>query len=141
MTPLQPQQTGCIDNKIRRKRITEWINESVNYEAVCLTAPTMLPSWKLFPLSKLHDIELLKSYMEATTTRRVDQLWTKEDCSSHSQNILGKVKTACQGCGLHDSSGGSLEWQLKPWDSQHIVPRLHWYVNKIFMNAMNNICE
>ena len=56
---------------------------------------TMLPSWKLFPLSKLHEIEPLKSYMEATTTRRVDQLWTKEDCSSHSQHILGEMKTAC----------------------------------------------
>ena len=74
-------------------------------------------------MSKLHKIGPLKSYMEATTTGRVDQLWTKEKCSCHSQHMLGKVKTAGQGCGLRASSGGSLECQLKPWDSQHIVAR------------------
>ena len=31
--------TGCIDNKIWKKRMTDWMNESVNYEAVCRTAP------------------------------------------------------------------------------------------------------
>ena len=45
----------------------------------------MVPSWKSFPSSKLHEIEQFKSYMEATTTKRVDQLWTKEDCSTQSQ--------------------------------------------------------
>ena len=52
----------------------------------------MPPNWKLFPLSKLHEIEPLKGYMEATTTGRVDQLLTKEVCSSHSQPILEKVR-------------------------------------------------
>ena len=32
----------------------------------------MPPNWNLLPLSKLHEIEPLKSYMEATTNRRVD---------------------------------------------------------------------
>ena len=40
---------------------------------------------------------------------------------SHWQPLLGKVKTAGQGCGFCASSGGSLEWQLKPWNSQLIV--------------------
>ena len=31
------------------------------------------------------------------------------------------MKTAGQGCGFCASSGGSLEWQLKPWDSQLTV--------------------
>ena len=53
--------------------------------------------------------------MEATTTGQVDQLWTNEKCSSHSWPLLGKVKTVGQGCGLHASSGGSLECQLKPY--------------------------
>ena len=30
---------------------------------------TMPPNWKLFPSSKLHEIEPLKGYMVATTTR------------------------------------------------------------------------
>ena len=64
----------------------------------------MPPSWKLFPLSRLHEIEPLKSYMEATTTGRIDQLWTNKECSSNSQHRVGKVKTASQGCGLSASS-------------------------------------
>ena len=71
-------------------------------------------NWKLFPLSKLHEIEPLKSYMKTTTAGRVDQLWTKGECSIYPQPLLGKVKSAGQGCGLHASSEGSLEWQLKP---------------------------
>ena len=69
----------------------------------------MLPNWKIFPFSKLHEVEPFKSYMEATTAGRDDQLWTKRDCSSHPQPLLGKVKTAVQGCGLRAFSGGSLE--------------------------------
>ena len=46
-------------------------------------------NWKLFPLSKLHKIEPCTSYMEATTAGWVDQLWTKEICSSHPQPLLG----------------------------------------------------
>ena len=52
----------------------------------------MPPNWKLVSSIKLHETEPLKSYMEATTTGQVDQLWTREDCSRHSQHILGKVK-------------------------------------------------
>ena len=68
----------------------------------------MPPNWKLFPLQKLHEIEPLKGYMEATTSGQVDQLRTKEECSNYSQHILGKVKTAGEGCGLQASSGCSL---------------------------------
>ena len=39
---------------------------------------------------------------------------TKGDCSGHPQPLLGKVKTAGQGCGLPAFSGGSLERQRKP---------------------------
>ena len=35
--------------------------------------------------------------MEATTTGRVDQLWTKEKCSSHPQHLLGKEKNSWPG--------------------------------------------
>ena len=35
------------------------------------TPLTMPPNWKVFPLSKLHEIEPLKSYMEAGTTGQV----------------------------------------------------------------------
>ena len=56
----------------------------------------MPPNWKLFLSRKLHEIEPLQSYMEATTTGGVDHLWTKEECSSHGQYILGKVKTSGQ---------------------------------------------
>ena len=100
----------------------------------------MPPNWKLLPLSKLHDIESLKRYLEGTTTGRVDQLWTKKECSSHTEFLLGKVQTACQGCGLRTSSGGSLEWQLKPWDSQHIVDeiysRQHFAISRCFMKKI-----
>ena len=65
--------------------------------------PTMDPNLKLFPLSNLHKIEPLKRVMEATTSGRVDQLWTKEKCPSHPWHLLGKLKTAGQGCGLHHS--------------------------------------
>ena len=40
---------------------------------------------------------------------------------SHQQPLLGKVKTAGQGCGFRASSGGSLKWQLKPGDSQLVL--------------------
>ena len=72
-------------------------------------AGTMDPNWKSFPLRKLHKIERLKIHMDSTTTGRVDQLWKKEECSSHPKHILGKVKTTSQCCGLRASSGGSLE--------------------------------
>ena len=74
---------------------------------------TMPPNWNVFPFRKLHEIEHFRSNMEVTTTGQVDQLLTKEEFSNYSQHILGKVKTAGQGCGLHASSGGSLECQLK----------------------------
>ena len=91
------------------------------YNNVTVSQCTMYPNLKLFPSEQLYKIESLKSFMEATTTGQVDQLWTKEKCSSHPQPLLGKVKTAGQGCGLHASSRGSLECQMKLWDSQHIV--------------------
>ena len=40
---------------------------------------------KLFSLSKLHVIEPFKSYMEATPSVQVDQLWTKVECYSHTR--------------------------------------------------------
>ena len=54
---------------------------------------TMRLNWKIFSLSKLLEIEPFKSYMEATTAGRVDQLWTKGDYSSHPQHLLRKVKS------------------------------------------------
>ena len=34
---FQPQQPGCIENKIWRKK-DHWMNQSVNHESVCRTA-------------------------------------------------------------------------------------------------------
>ena len=59
----------------------------------------MLPNWKLFPLSKVHEVEPFKRYIEATTAGQ-DQVWTKGNCSSPPEPLLGKVKTAGRGCGL-----------------------------------------
>ena len=42
MTPVQPQQPGSIDNNIRRKRISEYVNQLVNDKAFCRTAPATL---------------------------------------------------------------------------------------------------
>ena len=42
--------------------------------------------WKLFSLSKLHEIEPSTSSIEATTDGRVDLLFTKALCSSHPQH-------------------------------------------------------
>ena len=91
---------------------------------------TMQLNWKLFPMSKLYQIEPFKSYMEATTAGWVDQLWIKGDCSSHSQPLIGKVETAGQSCGFRASSGGLLAWQLKPQDYQLIVTHL---MRKLFV--------
>ena len=75
--------------------------------------------WKLFQLSKLHEIVPSKSCMETTTAGWVDHLWTKRIFSSHPLPLLGKVKTAGQGCDLPCSSWlRRLKRQLKPWDSQ-----------------------
>ena len=67
------------------------------YNNVTVSQCTMYPNLKLFPSEQLYKIESLKSYMEATTTGRVDQLWTKEKCSSHPQHLLGKVKNSWPG--------------------------------------------
>ena len=75
---------------------------------------TMPLKWKLFLLSNTQEIELLTNYMQANTAERVDQLWTKGECSFYPQSLLGKAKSAGQGCGLHASSEGLLELQLKP---------------------------
>ena len=48
---------------------------------------------------------------------------------SHGQPLLGKVKTAGQGYGFRASSEGSLEWQLKTWDSQRIVLVIESHAN------------
>ena len=40
---------------------------------------------KFFSLSKLNVILPFKSYMEATTSGKVDQLWTKVECCSHTR--------------------------------------------------------
>ena len=52
---------------------------------------------------------------------QVDQLWTKGECCSHPQHILGKVKTVGHRGVFLVSPEGSLEWQLKPWDCHLIV--------------------
>ena len=39
VTPGKLHQSGHMDNNIWRKRITERMNESVNDQAVCRTAP------------------------------------------------------------------------------------------------------
>ena len=44
---------------------------------------------------------------------------------SHHLPLLGKVKTDGQSCGFCASSGGSLKWQLKPWDSHLTVQRMY----------------
>ena len=65
----------------------------------------MPPNWKLFSLDKLHEIEPLKIHMEATTIGGVDQLWTKEECYSHSQHILGKVKIVARAVATREPVG------------------------------------
>ena len=40
---------------------------------------------------------------------------------SHHLPLQGKMKTAGQNSGFRASSGGSVEWQLKPWDSHLTV--------------------
>ena len=70
-------------------------------------------SWKVFSMSKLHEIEPFKIYMDATTSLRVwytsgqvNHLLTKGESWSYPQHILGKVKTAVRpgrqaGFGFH----------------------------------------
>ena len=66
--------------------------------------------------------EPFKSYTEVTIAGWVDKHLDKENVLQPSSAYLGKMKTAGQGCGFRASSGGSLEWQLKPWDSQLTSP-------------------
>ena len=78
------------------------------------------------------EIEPFKSYTKATTAGRVDQLWTKRNCSSHPLPLLGKVKTADQGCGFRASSGGSFEKQLKPWFMIYdLIYQVYWIIQVI----------
>ena len=55
-------------------------------------------------------ISSCRKLWEATIAGRVDQLWKKRECSIYLQPLLGKVKLAGKGWGLHASSKGSLEW-------------------------------
>ena len=54
-------------------------NLSAGKKALFLVCLTLTLNYS-FSLSKLHVIEQLKSYIEATPSRQVDQLWPNEEC-------------------------------------------------------------
>ena len=103
----------------KRKYMSE-----TNTTKTSVCAPLVKPykivlHFALWPL--VSEVLKNKKIPACTTDGWVDQLWTKGICSSHPWPLLGKVKTAGQGCGFRASSGRSLEWHLKPWDSQLTV--------------------
>ena len=82
---------------------------------------TMRLNWKLFSLSKLHEDWAIQKLHGSHHSWMSWPLLDKGNLLQPSSVSTRESENSWTGLWFHASSGGSFEWQLKPWDSQLTV--------------------